>query len=220
MRDLAVLGQDPALRRRRARPAGGVPGGARAARALDRAPLRPASDPRRAGGSPSTGSRPCRQLRAGAPARARELAGARSVWVATPLATHGYAAARAGRRYGCWVGTSLEDEWSGRARGLDPLRRLAQRLNAPPLRRLERAVLRGATRVYATSPASRAAVAAAGGMPEGEVAILPIPVDVEALAPEPDEAWQARLARADARLRRPRRRPAQEPAAAARRRCR
>ena len=118
---------------------------------------------------------------------------ARSAWVACTIATHGLAALRSGRPYGCWLGTTLDDEWAARARGLDRARRLAQRLNAPVLRRLERRVLRGAARVYATSPGSRAALAAASGLAESELGLLPIPVDVAALAPEPDESWLARL---------------------------
>ena len=118
---------------------------------------------------------------------------ARSVWVACPIATHGLPAAQSGRRYGCWLGTSLADEWAARARGLDLPRRLAQRVNAPALRRLERRVIRDAARVYATSRASRAAVASAGGIAESEVGILPIPVDVEELRPEEDEPWLERL---------------------------
>lgn len=135
-----------------------------------------------------------RQLRA-ARRLAPQLADARSLWVVTPLATHGHAAARSGRPYGIWAGTSLAEEWAGRARGLDPARRVAQRLSAPTLRRLEASVLAGAARVYAIAPAARTAVAAAGGRPESEIEILPLPVDVETLAPEPDEDWLARLER-------------------------
>jgi glycosyltransferase involved in cell wall biosynthesis len=109
------------------------------------------------------------------------------------IATNGLAAVRSGRRYHCWLGTSLDDEWAARARGLGPARRLAQRLNAPLLRAIERKVIQSAERVYATSPASRASVAAAGGLDEGSVGILPIPVDVERFAPEPDERWHERL---------------------------
>jgi glycosyltransferase involved in cell wall biosynthesis len=61
------------------------------------------------------------------------------------------------------------------------------------LRSLERTVVRGAERVYATSPGSRAALAVAVGLAEDEIGILPIPVDVEALVPESDETWLARL---------------------------
>jgi glycosyltransferase involved in cell wall biosynthesis len=118
---------------------------------------------------------------------------ARSAWVACTIATNGFAAVRSGRRYGCWLGTTLDDEWAARARALDPTRRAAQRLNAPVLRRLERRVLRAAARVYATSPGSRAALALASGLAESELGLLPIPVDVATLTPEPDEAWLARL---------------------------
>lgn len=134
-----------------------------------------------------------RQHRGGRRLAARTRA-ARSVWVAATLATNGLAAVRSERPYRCWLGTSLSDEWIARARGLDPARRLAQRLNAPPLRAIERKVIRGAERVYATSPSSRAAVAAAGGLEEAAIGILPIPIDVERFTPEPDERWRERVA--------------------------
>ena len=132
-----------------------------------------------------------RQAR-GASRLARQL-GTGDLWAVTTIATNAYAAARSGRTYRCWIGTSLDDEWSARSRGLDPPRRLAQHLNAPVLRRFERRTLRGAERLYATSPASRAAVSAAAGVPEHAVGILPIPVDVERFSPEPDVRWRQRL---------------------------
>ena len=206
----------PPLRRRRAGADGGIPRGRAGARARSEAPLRAASDLRRAAGPRSTGWRrsassaqaACSPTRAGT---------AGSLWVAVTIATNGLAAVRSGRPYRCWLGTSLDDEWAARARGLDPARRLAQRLNAPLLRPIERRVIRGAERVYATSPASRRAVARRGGLDEASIGILPIPVDVERFTPEPDDDWLRAPGRAGARLRRPRRRPAQEPAAAARR---
>lgn len=191
MADLAVVGQDP-----------GFGGGALAqldafldgARGLGRSPVLVYPPHPTLAGQRVTPDRveALRQLR-----WARRLAPGlrepRSVWVAATIATHGLAAARSGRRYGAWIGTSLDDEWSGRARSLDPLRRIAQRGNAPALRRLERTVLREAARVYATSPASRSAIAAAGGLDEESVGILPIPIDVERFTPEPDEGWLRRL---------------------------
>jgi glycosyltransferase involved in cell wall biosynthesis len=133
-----------------------------------------------------------RQLAAarGIAAHARE---ARSLWVVATLAQHGGAAPRTGRPYGCWIGTSLEAEWCGRAPGLPPARRALAGASLATLRRLERRVLAGARRLYATSAASRASVAAAAGVDEASVAVLPIPVDPDRFAPEPDEAWLARL---------------------------
>jgi glycosyltransferase involved in cell wall biosynthesis len=133
-----------------------------------------------------------RQLRAGRRLVERART-ARSLWVAVTIATNGLAAVRSGRPYRCWLGTSLDDEWAARAHGLDPARRLAQRLNAPPLRAIERKVIRGAERVYATSPSSRASIATAGGLDEDAIGILPIPIDVDRFAPEPDERWRERL---------------------------
>lgn len=119
---------------------------------------------------------------------------ARSVWVVSTSAAHGSPALRSGRPYRCWIGTGLSDEWAGRWPGLAASRRLAIRVNAPVLRRLERLVLRGAERVYATSPWSRASVARAGGLDESRIAILPIPVAVDELTPAPDENWRRTLA--------------------------
>jgi glycosyltransferase involved in cell wall biosynthesis len=192
MLDLAVVGQDPAF-------GGGVAAQAeafvRGARELGREPALLYQPHPVLAGRRLTVDRveTIRQLRA-AHRLAPRLAGARSTWVVAPIATNGYAAVRAGRPYSCWLATSLDDEWRGRARGLDPLRSVAQRVNAPPLRRLERAVIRGAARVYAMSPGSRAAIAAAARIDEATIALLPIPVDIETLRPEPDETWLARLA--------------------------
>jgi glycosyltransferase involved in cell wall biosynthesis len=120
---------------------------------------------------------------------------ARRCWVAGPLATHGYAAALSGARYGCWAGTSLAVENRGRIAGLPVSRRLALRLNEPALLRIERTVLQRAARVYATSPASLAALEQTGAVVPGSVGILPLPVDCTVFTPEPDEAWLARLIR-------------------------
>jgi glycosyltransferase involved in cell wall biosynthesis len=130
---------------------------------------------------------------AAAPWLARELRDAPSVWVVSTVAAHGWAAVRSRRPYRCWIGTGLEDEWAGRREGLRLSRRLALRMNAPTLRWLERRVLRNAERVYATSPWSRASVARAGGLPEDDVGILPIPVDLDAFAPASDDQWRATL---------------------------
>jgi glycosyltransferase involved in cell wall biosynthesis len=122
---------------------------------------------------------------------APELRDARELWVVSTSASHGYAAVRSGRPYRAWVGTGLADEWAGRRPGLPASRRAALRVNGPFLRRLERRVLQGAERVYATSPWSRASVAKAGGLPEDRVGILPIPVDVQEFTPS--EQWSATL---------------------------
>lgn len=124
---------------------------------------------------------------------APELRGARSLWVVSTSAAHGYAALRSGQPYACWVGTGLTDEWAARRRGLPLSRRLALRVNAPVLRRLERRVLRHAARVYATSEWSRTSVARAGGLAEEQVGILPIPVDLDRFTPASDESWRRTL---------------------------
>jgi glycosyltransferase involved in cell wall biosynthesis len=116
-----------------------------------------------------------------------------SLWVVATTAQYGAAAPRSRRDYACWIGTSLASENTGRSRGLRLSRRVAMHVNAPVLSRLERAVLRGAAHVYATSPASRDAVAEAGGLDVSHVGILPLIVDVDALSPVPDDEYLARL---------------------------
>ena len=134
------------------------------------------------------------QIAAGARIAPR-LRDARSVWVVSTLAPYGYPALRSNRPFVCWVGTALEEEWAARRRGLPWSRQVALRANAPILRRLERRVLRGASRLYATGPASRASLARAAGLREGDIEILPIPVDPEEFSPAPEDEWLRTLER-------------------------
>ena len=124
---------------------------------------------------------------------ARALGEARSLWVVSTAASHGYPALRSGRPYRAWLATGLPDEWAGRRPGLRASRRLALRVNAPILRSLERRVLRGAERLFGISPSSAASIARAGGLPADAVGWLPIPVDVDALRPAPEEEWRSTL---------------------------
>ena len=123
------------------------------------------------------------------------VAHAGSAWVVAAAAPYGEAARRSNRPYAAWVGTSLDEEWAARRPGLTRARRLVLEANAPLLRRLERRVLRGAERLYATSPSSRAALAEAGGLDPTRIGILPIAVDTEQFAPAADEEWLAGLER-------------------------
>jgi glycosyltransferase involved in cell wall biosynthesis len=125
-------------------------------------------------------------------AKARD---ATALWVVAALAQHGAAAPRTGRPYGCWVGTTIRAEWRGRGPGLPFPRRLAAGMSIPALAVLERRVLRGAARVYATSQSSRADVARVAGLDADVVGVLPIPVDVERLTPADDGAWREAAAR-------------------------
>jgi len=189
--DIAVLGQDPRF---------GGGGLAQtnaflaAAEQLGRRPSLLYEPHPRLGGQRLTWRRieALRQLRA-----ARRLAPAaresHSLWVVATLAQHGGAAPRSGRHYSCWIGTTIDSEWAGRAPGLPAFRRLAAGASIASLRALERKVLRGATELYATSAASRSAVAAASGLEETAVQVLRIPVDSTRFVPEPDEAWRRTL---------------------------
>jgi glycosyltransferase involved in cell wall biosynthesis len=190
--DLAVLGHDPRFGGGSAAQTNAFLAGAQA---LDRDPrLLYAAHPALAGRRFSLDRiEPLRHARA-ARRLAREAGAARSLWVVATHATAGAAAPRTRRPYGCWIGTSIDDEWRGRRSGLSPGRRAAFAAGLPALRRIERRVLDGAARVYATSAGSRLAVAEAGALDAGEVGVLPIPVDVDRFAPEPDERWLATLA--------------------------
>jgi phosphatidylinositol alpha-mannosyltransferase len=110
------------------------------------------------------------------------------VWVVSTHATDGGPAAAAHRPYSCWIGTTVESEWRGRSVGIGRIRREAARASIPFLVKLERRVLSSASSVFATSPSSRAAVAAACS--RNDVEILPIPVDVDQFSPAPDLEWQ------------------------------
>jgi glycosyltransferase involved in cell wall biosynthesis len=134
-----------------------------------------------------------RQQRAGR-RLAPSVASARSAWVVAAAASHGYAALRSGRPYAAWLATSLEDEWSGRRTASLPLsRHIALELNRAPLRRIERSVLAGATRVYAAGRSSRRSLARAGGLNEIDIEVLPLPVDLTTFLPEDEKPWLARL---------------------------
>jgi glycosyltransferase involved in cell wall biosynthesis len=124
---------------------------------------------------------------------AEALRGSESLWVVTTSAHYGYPIARSGQKYACWVGTGFMAEAEARRAGLRPSRRAALRVNAPVFRRLEREVLRRATFVHATSPASRRAVAEAADLPLSSIRLLPIAIDCDEFRPEPDEAWAERL---------------------------
>jgi glycosyltransferase involved in cell wall biosynthesis len=117
---------------------------------------------------------------------------ARNVWVVATSASTGYGAALSGRPYSAWLATGHEDEWAGRRPGLRASRRLAIRVNAPVLRRLERRVLAGAQRLYGISPSSARSIARAGGLDEPAVGVLPIPVDLDRFTPS--AGWQETLA--------------------------
>ncbi len=203
MSDLAILGQDPRFR-------GGALGQMeafwRAAVELGRAPsfhyvAHPSLVDVPLDGSPLDvpGLRPrfgrldaLTQIDA-ARRLAPRLREAETVWVVSTQAATGYPALRSGRPYSCWIGTGLADEWTGRRPGLPLSRRVAIRTNGPGLRSLERRVLAGADRVFATSPWSRASVARAGGLDPEQVGILPIPVDLDRFAPAAEDAWRATL---------------------------
>jgi glycosyltransferase involved in cell wall biosynthesis len=126
---------------------------------------------------------------------ARAVRGARSAWVVAAAGPYGYGAVRSGRPYSAWIGTTLESEWQSRRASLPASRRAALALNAPVLRRLERRVLGGAQTLFATSASSRDAVAAVAEVEPETVGILPIPIDLDEFAPEPDELWRDRLDR-------------------------
>jgi glycosyltransferase involved in cell wall biosynthesis len=125
----------------------------------------------------------------------RAVASAERLWVVAATAHYGLAAARSGRPYACWIGTSLQAEWEARRPGLDRLHRGALAAFGPSLRRYEGAVLHGARRVYATSPYAQATVAEAAGLEPAEVGVLPIAVDLARFTPIADDTWRAALAR-------------------------
>lgn len=120
---------------------------------------------------------------------AGSLRAARTLWVVAASAPYGYAAARSGKPYACWIATSMRGEWAVRQPLLPASRRAALRINTPTLLRLERTVLREARAIYAISPSSRDDLAAAASVPAERVRALPIPIDFAQYQPQDDATW-------------------------------
>jgi glycosyltransferase involved in cell wall biosynthesis len=113
------------------------------------------------------------------------------LWVVATSAPNGAAARRSSRPYDCWLATTVDAEWHGRASGMSLPHRRAAALSLPVLRRLEQSVLRHARRIYATSAAARDDLAAISS--SSRVEVLPVPVDTVAFVPETDAPWLERL---------------------------
>ncbi len=143
MRDLAIVAPDP-----------GFGGGGRAltealwraAEEVGREPqLHFLSNPRLPGDDDDpvfTRSRPVRswlplpdleahKLWLAAPRVADRLRRAKTCFVCAPAASYGYGAVLSRRPYGCWAGTTVDDEWAARRDGVDGLRRTAHAAGAP-----------------------------------------------------------------------------------------
>jgi glycosyltransferase involved in cell wall biosynthesis len=128
-----------------------------------------------------------------APRVADRVRGARSCFVCAPAASYGYGAALSRRPYGCWAGTTVDEEWAARRHGLDGARRAAHGVGAPVMRRLERETLRRARVLWAISAAARRTLAEAADVPAERVRLVHIPVDTERFAPLPDDEWKGGL---------------------------
>jgi glycosyltransferase involved in cell wall biosynthesis len=125
---------------------------------------------------------------------ARRIRSAPVVWAVAGSAPYAWGALRSGRPYGLWLATDIDDEFASRRLELPRSRRLALAANEPLLRRIERAVLRGARVIATISERSRHGLARTGGIEPETIAIWPVPVDMAAFAPLADAEWQAGLA--------------------------
>jgi glycosyltransferase involved in cell wall biosynthesis len=200
--DLAILGQDPGF-------AGGIMAQTEAlwnaAVSLGRDPelhylrYRRLDGPRRGAALHGRGVAPVVpgveivNVLAAAALLARRTRQARSRFVCAAVASNGFGAVLARRPFGCWASTTLADEAPSRRDGLEATRRVARAASAPGLRLLERTTLRGANVLWATSPASRRAVAGAAGIPESKIRVVPIPIDAERFTPLADDEWERGL---------------------------
>jgi glycosyltransferase involved in cell wall biosynthesis len=117
----------------------------------------------------------------------------RARFICAATASSGFGAVLARKPYGYWVGTSLSDEGASRRAHLGRSRRAARAASDPGLRLLERTTLREAEVRWATSPASRRAVAEAAGVPESTIRVVPIPIDPVKFAPADDTEWERAL---------------------------
>ncbi len=125
---------------------------------------------------------------------ARRVRRAPFVFVVAASAPYGWGAYRSRRPYGCWIATSLRDEWDVRRPRLDLPHRVALAAAARPLTWMERTVLRRAAVVATISERSRQSLATAAGLPAETVDVWPVPVDLDEFAPLDDAAWALRLA--------------------------
>ena len=124
---------------------------------------------------------------------ANRVRSARARFVCAATASSGFGAVLARKPYACWVGTSLSDEGASRRAQLGRSRRVARAVSDPGLRLLERTTLRQAAVRWATSPASRRAVAEAAGVSESTIRVVPIPIDAVKFAPADDTEWERAL---------------------------
>jgi glycosyltransferase involved in cell wall biosynthesis len=122
---------------------------------------------------------------------ARIVSAAPFVWVVAATAPYGWGALRSGRPYGCWLATDLEDELAARRGQLELSRRAALALNEPLLRALERRVVRSASVVATISARSSDGLARVSD--RGDVAVWPVPVDLDEFTPLPEAEWEAAL---------------------------
>jgi glycosyltransferase involved in cell wall biosynthesis len=123
--------------------------------------------------------------------RRADVRNARSIWVVSTHATDGGPALEARKPFACWIGTTVEAEWAGRAPALFTPRRVLAATSNHQLRSHERRVLRRASCVYATSPSSRDAIASASG--RDDIRIIRIPIDTRLFTPAPDDEWRSSL---------------------------
>src|SRR5438105_5069095 len=121
---------------------------------------------------------------------ARRVDGAPFAWVVAASAPYGWGAYRSGRPYGCWLATSLHDEWAARGSRLPFSRRIALACNRPALVRIERAVVRRAAVVATISERSRRELARATGVTVERILVWPVPIDLASLPPVDDARWQ------------------------------
>src|SRR3954454_1869400 len=205
MRDLAIVAPDP-----------GFGGGSRALtealwRAAEEGGREPQlhflRNPRLPGGDEDpvfTRSRPVRswlpvpdmeayKLWLAAPRVADRLRRAKTCFVCAPAASYGYGAVLSRRAFGCWAGTTVDDEWAARRDGVDGLRRTAHAAGAPMMHRLERETLRRARVLWAISAASQRSLAELARVPEERIRLVHIPVDAERFTPLPDDEWMRGL---------------------------
>jgi glycosyltransferase involved in cell wall biosynthesis len=124
-----------------------------------------------------------------APRVADRLRRAKTCFVCAPAASYGYGAALSRRPFGCWAGTTVDDEWAARRNGVDGLRRTARGLGAPVMHRLERETLRRARVLWAISAAAQRSLAELAGVPEERIRVVHIPVDADRFSPLPDDEW-------------------------------
>lgn len=95
--------------------------------------------------------------------------------------------ALSGRQFGCWIGTTIEDERAVQRDDFGLLEGLRYGLTRPVLRRYERYVLEQAEKVLVQSEHTQQQIFLRHGISPNKVSVVPFPIDTGQYSPPPSD---------------------------------